>query len=163
MNNVWPTSLSEWVSTLVQLFGFLSVLLAAAWGVIKYPIEQRIKEMDDSQNERFKSLENQLLDKFRSGGERVGKVEAQADHLGGELVSIRQQAQAQEFKILEVTKDSGRIEGMLQRMEELLSRKAVDQNAMDIQIRERLVAIEARLSVFQDLSSVAREYMNRKE
>jgi chromosome segregation ATPase len=159
MNSWWPSNVSEWVGLLVQLFTVIAVVLGAVWNLMRRTIASVQTHFDT----KLAQLEKNLEERFKNQGERIGENESLISKAHSSIHDLQLKSQTQEFQLLEIAKDNGRIEGTLSRLEEILSKRDRGQSEIDTQIRERLAGIEAKLDIFSDLGSIAKTYMKERK
>jgi chromosome segregation ATPase len=159
MNSWWPSNVSEWVGLLVQLFTVIAVVLGAVWNLMRRTITSVQTHFDT----KLAQLEKNLEERFKNQGERIGENESLISKAHSSIHDLQLKSQTQEFQLLEIAKDNGRIEGTLSRLEEILSKRDRGQSEIDTQIRERLAGIEAKLDIFSDLGSIAKTYMRERK
>ena len=162
IDSVWPLTIGEWVALVVQLIGIAVVVLGVVWKAVKAPIDMKIDKLSGHFDSEFKQLKTSLEEKFKGQGERIGRVESEGSHMEAKIQDLASKSLAQEFQFSALMKDSGRIEGTLERLEKILSNRDRGHSELDTQIRERLAGIEAKMDIFENLSSVLQTYLKER-
>lgn len=133
----------DWLWLIFEVAAITAAVVAFVWRAVKLPLEYRMAD-----NER------KITDGLKQQGERIGDLElsCQANSTRADEISRVQQQQA--FEIASANKEIGRLEGILDRIDNNINQMANARHEEDTDIRERLARIETSIQIFGQIRDV---------
>lgn len=120
----------DWIAFGFQFFTVLATVIGIVWRAIKIPID----------------------DKFKNQGERIGEIEALATTNSTKLEDATRRDLTHDFNISQMQRDIGRLETTLDRIDKHIRIANRSRQVDSTDIKERLVAIETRMDIFDKLN-----------
>lgn len=133
-----PTTLSEWVSLVVQLVVVVGAVFGLLWRFLKQPIEQQINGLGARMEHKHADLE-----------ERIKESESGCTHHGTLIDKHDRAVERLENAVALDRERIGRIEGALERLVTATEFNRTAHMEADSEIRERLVRIETKVDALQ--------------
>ena len=133
----------DWLWLIIEVGTIVAVVIAFVWRAVKMPLEFRMQ-----------NNESKITDGLKSQGERLGKVELQAQSNETRTQELSGRMQQQAFEIAAVNKEVGRLEGILDRIDTNIGRLTEARHEEDSEIKERLARIETSMQIFGQIKDV---------
>lgn len=136
-----PTSLSEWVTLLVQLFLVAAAVAGFLWRVVKQPIDAKIAAMGVDTEHTINGL-----------GGRVKVIEEGCTHHSTLIDKHDRAIERIEGEAVRDKERLFRLEGAIERLVTAIERNRDAHIEEDSEIRERLVRIETKVDALQHVT-----------
>ena len=135
--NAWPDDVGSWVALIAQSLGIAAVVGGAVWGI--------------------------FMRQINGLGGRVNNVEASQKGLETDVDNLKRADDRRTFEYNAISERMGRMEGTLREISTTVH-SSRDGTAMEEgKIRERLVAIETRMDIFDVLGDALTKIAKERE